>query len=76
MANQSARGDTGLDTGQNTGPNTGPNTGTARKDPRGLIYVIAGSILALGLVLMAFYDRAGDPVPIASVQQPVVTAQQ
>ena len=37
--------------------------------------MIAGSILALGLVLMAFYDRAGDPMPIASVQKPVVTAQ-
>lgn len=62
MANQSAaRGDTGQDTG---------------KDHKGLIYVIAGSILALGLVLMAFYDRAGDPMPIASVQKPVVTAQQ
>ena len=41
----------------------------------GLIYGIAGGILALGLVLMAFYDRAGDPMPIASVQKPVVTAQ-
>lgn len=62
MANHNAaRGDTGSNTG---------------KDHRGLIYVIAGSILALGLVLMAFYDRAGDPMPIASVQKPVVTAQQ
>lgn len=41
----------------------------------GLIYGIAGGILALGLVLMAFYDRAGDPMPIAAVQKPVVTAQ-
>lgn len=61
MANHgAARGDTGVQTG---------------KDHKGLIYVIAGSILALGLVLMAFYDRAGDPMPIASVQKPVVTAQ-
>ncbi len=61
MANHSAaRGDTSRDTG---------------KDHKGLIYVIAGSILALGLVLMAFYDRAGDPMPIAAVQKPVVTAQ-
>ncbi len=48
------------------------DTGDGKK---GLIYVIAGSILALGLVLMAFYDRAGDPMPIAAVQKPVVTAQ-
>lgn len=61
MANHSAaRGDTDLDTGNNK---------------NGLIYVISGGILALGLVLMAFYDRAGDPMPIASVQKPVVTAQ-
>jgi hypothetical protein len=45
------------------------------KDRQGLIYMIAGGILALGLVLMAFYDRAGDPMPIASVQKPVLTAQ-
>lgn len=65
MANHSAaRGDTGRDIGRDTG-----------KDHKKLIYVIAGSILALGLVLMAFYDRAGDPMPIASVQTPVVTAQ-
>ena len=65
MANHSAaRGDTGRDIGRDTG-----------KDHKRLIYVIAGSILALGLVLMAFYDRAGDPMPIASVQTPVVTAQ-
>ncbi len=50
----------------------GGQTGRGHK---GLIYVIAGSILALGLVLMAFYDRAGDPMPIASAQKPVVTAQ-
>ena len=61
MANHgAARGDTSVHTG---------------KDRRGLIYAIAGSILALGLVLMAFYDRAGDPMPIASMQKPVVTAQ-
>ena len=61
MANHSAaRGDTGVQTG---------------KDHKGLIYAIAGTILALGLVLMAFYDRAGDPMPIVSMQKPVVTAQ-
>ena len=49
--------------------------GDTGRDHKGLIYVIAGSILAMGLVLMAFYDRAGDPMPIASVQRPVVTAQ-
>ena len=49
--------------------------GDTGKDHKSLIYVIAGSILALGLVLMAFYDRAGDPMPIAAVQTPVVTAQ-
>ncbi|RXD03328.1 hypothetical protein EQZ23_13285 [Sphingomonas sp. UV9] len=70
MANHSAaRGDTGGDTDRDIRQDTG-------KDHKGLIYVIAGSILALGLVLMAFYDRAGDPMPIASVQKPVVTAQQ
>jgi hypothetical protein len=26
-------------------------------------------------LLMAFYDRAGDPGPTASLQKPVVTAQ-
>jgi hypothetical protein len=49
--------------------------GDTGKDHKGLIYTIAGSILALGLVLMAFYDRAGDPMPIGAVQKPVVTAQ-
>jgi hypothetical protein len=49
--------------------------GDTGKDKKGLIYVIAGSILALGLVLMTFYDRGGDPMPIASVQKQVVTAQ-
>ncbi|SFN99117.1 hypothetical protein [Sphingomonas sp. OK281] len=65
MANQdAARGDTGTNTTMNAG-----------RDHRSLIYVIAGSILALGLVLMAFYDRAGDSMPIAAAQKPVVTAQ-
>ena len=65
MAHQNAaRGDTGTNTSGNSG-----------RDHKSLIYVIAGSILALGLVLMAFYDRAGDPMPIASAQTPVVTAQ-
>ena len=65
MANHSAaRGDTGMNTSAHSG-----------RDHKSLIYVIAGSILALGLVLMAFYDRAGDPMPIAAVQKPVVTAQ-
>jgi hypothetical protein len=65
MAHQNAaRGDTGTNTSAHSG-----------RDHKSLIYVIAGSILALGLVLMAFYDRAGDPMPIASVQNPVVTAQ-
>jgi len=45
------------------------------RDHKGLIYAIAGSVLAIGLLLMAFYDRGGDPMPIASVQHPVVTAQ-
>lgn len=49
--------------------------GDTGKDRQGLIYMIAGGILALGLVLMAFYDRAGDPMPIASVKKPVLTAQ-
>ncbi len=49
--------------------------GDTGKDKKGLIYVIAGSILALGLVLMTFYDRGGDPMPIALVQKQVVTAQ-
>ena len=70
MADHSAaRGDIGGETGRDIRQDTGT-------DHRGPIYVIAGSILALGLVLMAFYDRAGDPMPIASVQKPVVTAQQ
>ena len=56
--------------------NHGVARGDTGKDRQGLIYMIAGGILALGLVLMAFYDRAGDPMPIASVQTPVVTAQQ
>ena len=61
MAHQdAARGDTGTN---------------GSRDHKGLIYMIAGSILALGLMLMAFYDRAGDPMPIASVQKPVITAQ-
>ncbi len=47
--------------------------GDTGKDKKGLIYVITGSILALGLVLMAFYDRAGDPMP--ALQKPVLTAQ-
>lgn len=69
MADHSAaRGDIGGETGRDIRQDTG-------KDHRGPIYVIAGSILALGLVLMAFYDRAGDPMPIASMQKPVVTAQ-
>ena len=69
MADHSAaRGDIGGETGRDIRQDTG-------KDHRGLIYAIAGSILALGLVLMAFYDRAGDPMPIASMQKPVVTAQ-
>lgn len=49
-------------------------TGTAR-DHKGVIYAITGTILALGLLLMAFYDRGGDPVPLASAQTPAVTAQ-
>jgi hypothetical protein len=50
------------------------NTGTSG-DHKGLIYAITGGILAVGLLLMAFYDRAGDPGPTASLQKPVVTAQ-
>ncbi|MEG3084062.1 hypothetical protein U1707_10455 [Sphingomonas sp. PB2P12] len=72
MADQNARGDPGQDRGQNTDQ----DSGKAHKDHKGLIYAITGSILALGIMMMAFYDRAGDPMPIASVQQPVVTAQQ
>ncbi len=53
----------------------GAARGDTGKDKKGLIYVITGSILALGLVLMAFYDREGDPMPIGAVQKPVVTAQ-
>lgn len=77
MADQdAARGDTGMDTGMDTGPGTGLSTGLSTgRDHKSLIYVIAGSILALGLVLMAFYDRGGDSVSMASVQTPVVTAQ-
>ena len=55
--------------------NHGATHGDTRKDHQGLIYMIAGGIMALGLVLMAFYDRADDPMPIASVQKPALTAQ-
>ncbi|MGU3389381.1 hypothetical protein [Sphingomonas sp. M1A8_2b] len=47
----------------------------ATRDHKGLIYAITGGILAVGILLMAFYDRDGDPVPLASAQKPVVTAQ-
>ena len=46
-------------TGQDTGHNTDQYSGKAYKDHKGLIYVITGSILALGIAMMAFYDRAG-----------------
>lgn len=44
------------------------------KDHKGLIYAITGSILTLGVLLMAFYDRGNDPIAI-SAHKPVVTAQ-
>ena len=58
----------GIQTGAEAG------AGTAR-DHKGVIYAITGTILAVGLLLMAFYDRGGDPVPLASAQTQVVTAQ-
>ena len=76
MADQSARGDPVQDNGQDLGQDRDRDSGNTYKDHKGLIYVITGSILALGIVMMAFYDRAGDPMPIAAVQKPVVTAQQ
>lgn len=47
----------------------------APRDHKRLIYAITGAILAVGLVMMAFYDRGGDPVPLASAQKAIVTAQ-
>ncbi|MBE2993561.1 hypothetical protein IFR23_16285 [Sphingomonas sp. CFBP 13603] len=45
------------------------------RDRKPLIYAITGVILAAGVLMMAFYDRGGDPVPLASTQKAIVTAQ-
>lgn len=47
----------------------------APRDRKPLIYAITGAILAIGVLMMAFYDRGGDPVPLASAQKAIVTAQ-
>ena len=39
--------------------------GTIR-DHKGLIYAITGCILAMGVLLMAFYDRGSDPAALGS----------
>lgn len=51
------------------------NSDDRAADHKGLIYAITGGILVVGLLLMTFYGRERDPMPIASVQKPLVTAQ-
>ncbi len=53
--------------------NHSPNHGhVAPRDRKGLIYTITGGILAVGVLMMAFYDRGSD---VAHAQPPIVTAQ-
>lgn len=45
-----------------------PAQAPSRNTPR-IIYVITGAILAFGILMMAFYDRAGVPVTTPSAQR-------
>lgn len=47
----------------------------APRDHKRLIYAITAVILAVGVLMMTFYDRGGDSVSLASAQKPIVTAQ-
>jgi hypothetical protein len=46
-------------------------TQAASRDNKSIIYVIAGGLLAIGLLMMTFYDRASAPetTPIIAVQK-------